>query len=60
MDDRHHEVLAVASFFLVLTWITVSMRCYVRATMANTWGIDDWYMIASLVSSLILIYFTTC
>ncbi|KAH3993627.1 hypothetical protein HBI56_215390 [Parastagonospora nodorum] len=49
MDDRHHEVLAVAIGFLVLTWATVSMRCYVRGVMTNTWGLDDFCMIASLL-----------
>jgi hypothetical protein len=49
MDDRHNEVLAVATLFFILTWSTVSLRCYVRGVMTSTWGVDDWYMVASLV-----------
>jgi hypothetical protein len=49
MDDHHHEVLAVAALFFVLTWTTVSLRCYVRGVMTSTWGVDDWYMVATLV-----------
>lgn len=60
MDDRHHEVLAVAVGFLVLTWSTVSMRCYVRGVMTNTWGLDDFCMIASVVSSLCLFCYPRC
>jgi hypothetical protein len=60
MDDRHHEVLAVAVGFLVLTWATVSMRCYVRGVMTNTWGLDDFCMIASLVSLLGLLCYMRC
>lgn len=56
MDDRHNEVLVVASLFLVLTWVTVSLRCYVRGFMTNTWGSDDWYMAASLVSFSICLF----
>jgi hypothetical protein len=49
MDDRHNEVLAVATLFFVLTWSTVGLRCYVRGVITSTWGVDDWYMVASLV-----------
>lgn len=52
MDDRHHEVFAVATLFLLLTWLTVGLRCYVRGKMTKTWGHDDYYMVASLVSQL--------
>jgi hypothetical protein len=55
MDDRHNEVLAVATLFFVLTWSTVILRCYVRGVMTSTWGIDDWYMVASLVRPAICI-----
>jgi hypothetical protein len=50
MDNRRNEVLAVATLFFVLTWLTVGMRCYVRGIMMKTWGQDDYYMCASLVS----------
>ena len=50
MDDRRNEVLAVATLFFILTWLAVGMRCYVRGIMMKTWGQDDYYMCASLVS----------
>ena len=50
-DDRSRQVLAVASLFFVLTWVTVGLRAYVRATLMKTWGIDDWYMVGAQVRS---------
>jgi hypothetical protein len=52
MDDRRNEVLAVAILFLILAWITVSLRAYVRVVMMKTWGIDDAYMAATLVGMI--------
>ncbi|KAF1845062.1 uncharacterized protein K460DRAFT_282288 [Cucurbitaria berberidis CBS 394.84] len=49
MDDRHHEVLAVAALFFVLAWLTVSLRVYVRGFLTKTWGKDDSYMVATAV-----------
>ena len=50
-DDRSREVFAVAALFFVLTWTTVCMRVYVRAILMKTWGKDDSYMVAALVSN---------
>jgi hypothetical protein len=52
MDNRRDEVLAVAALFALLTWLTVSLRCYVRGMMMKTWGLDDSYMVATLVTAL--------
>jgi len=49
-DDRSPEVFAVAALFFVLTWTTVVLRIYVRAVLMKTWGKDDSYMVAALVS----------
>ncbi|OCL05656.1 hypothetical protein AOQ84DRAFT_298511 [Glonium stellatum] len=49
MDDRSHEVLAVAIFFLVLSWITVGLRVYVRAGLLRSFGMDDWTMVVTLL-----------
>jgi hypothetical protein len=49
-DDRSREVFAVAALFFVLTWTTVCLRVYVRAILMKTWGKDDSFMVASLVS----------
>lgn len=51
MDGRGQEVLAVAILFGILTWLTVSLRVYVRAIMLKAWGWDDWTMLATLVST---------
>lgn len=48
-DDRSSEVFAVATLFFVLTWLTVCLRVYVRASLMKTWGKDDSYMVAALV-----------
>lgn len=37
LADRGNQVLAVAALFLILTWPTVSLRCYVRGIMMKTW-----------------------
>ncbi|KAL6703831.1 hypothetical protein ACN47E_009050 [Coniothyrium glycines] len=49
MEDRSGQVLAIAITFLVLTWITVLLRCYVRIVMVKGFGIDDWTMIVTLL-----------
>jgi len=49
MDDRSHEVLAVAILFFVISWVTVGLRVYVRAGMLKTFGVDDWAMVATLL-----------
>ncbi|OAF98628.1 uncharacterized protein CC84DRAFT_1158537 [Paraphaeosphaeria sporulosa] len=48
MEGRGNEVLAVAILFLVLTWLTMSLRIYVRGFMLRTWGNDDWVMLATV------------
>ncbi|KAL5377372.1 hypothetical protein DPSP01_009869 [Paraphaeosphaeria sporulosa] len=49
MEGRGNEVLAVAILFLVLTWLTMSLRIYVRGFMLRTWGNDDWVMLATVL-----------
>lgn len=55
--DRGPEVAAVAILFLTLAWIFVTLRCYVRAAMMKSFGMDDWLAVAALVRSYHL-YFT--
>ncbi|KAF2003626.1 hypothetical protein P154DRAFT_388815, partial [Amniculicola lignicola CBS 123094] len=45
---RSGEVTAVAVLFFVLTWLTVSLRIYVRAVLLSTWGMDDWAMLITV------------
>ena len=41
MDSRRNEVLAVATLFFFLCWLTVGLRFYVRGKLMHTWGLDD-------------------
>ena len=41
MESRRNEVLAIATLFFVLSWLTVGLRFYVRGKLMHTWGVDD-------------------
>lgn len=49
MEDRSQQVLAVALVFLVLAWITVGLRVYVRAFMLRSFALEDWLIVLTLV-----------
>jgi hypothetical protein len=49
MEDRSQQVLAVALVFIILAWITVGLRVYVRAFMLRTFALDDWLIVVTLV-----------
>lgn len=38
MLERQKELIAVGILFLVLTWLTVSLRVYARAILLKKWG----------------------
>lgn len=48
-DYRGPDIKAVAILFLILAWIAVSLRCYVRVFMTKLFRIDDWFAVATLV-----------
>jgi hypothetical protein len=50
MEGRGGDVLAVAVLFLILTWLTISLRIYVRGFMLKKWGNDDTAMFVTVVS----------
>lgn len=50
MDNLGPQLAAVVILFLILTWLTVGLRCMVRARMIKSFGLDDWTMVLSLVS----------
>jgi hypothetical protein len=52
-EDRGPQVAAVAILFLTLSWVAVSLRCYVRSVMMKSFGTDDWLAVASLVSTFL-------
>ncbi|PVH99552.1 hypothetical protein DM02DRAFT_672590 [Periconia macrospinosa] len=49
MEDRSQEILGVATFFFILTWLTVGLRIYVRGILHKGWGQDDWHMFVTLI-----------
>lgn len=49
LDDRGGSLLAVVIVFLILTWVTVSLRFYVRVGISHAAGADDFIMLAALV-----------
>lgn len=57
MEDRGHQILAVNILFLVLSWVTISLRVYVRAGMLKSFGMDDWAMV---VTVLLFTVFLSC
>jgi len=46
-QDRGPEIAAVASIFLGLTIIFLSLRCYCRGFILKTFGLDDWFAVLS-------------
>jgi hypothetical protein len=46
---RGPDIRTVAIVFLILAWITVSLRCYVRIFMTKLFRVDDWLALATLV-----------
>jgi hypothetical protein len=51
MEDRGPKMAAVSIAFVVIAWLFVSMRIYVRGWMIKALGMDDWLMITTLVGS---------
>ncbi|KAF6827651.1 integral membrane protein [Colletotrichum musicola] len=49
MADKSAEVVAVAVLFLLLTWITVGLRMYVRTVLVRSVGNDDKVMVILLI-----------
>jgi len=49
MDDRGAQVRAVTIVFLVLPWIAVTARCWVRLKMLKAFALDDFLAITTLL-----------
>jgi hypothetical protein len=47
--ERGADIKAVAILFLTLSWISVSLRCYVRLFIKKIFRVDDWLAVATLV-----------
>jgi hypothetical protein len=48
IENRGPQVEAVATLFLILSWIAVGLRCYVKLFITKLFKIDDWLAVASL------------
>ncbi|KAJ8067811.1 hypothetical protein OCU04_003407 [Sclerotinia nivalis] len=49
MEDRQIQLVAVVTVGLVLTWLSVGLRCYTRLFVSRTFGADDYWVILALV-----------
>lgn len=49
MESKVHAILAVNILFFTITWITVSLRIYVRAGLLKSFGLDDILMVVTLL-----------
>ncbi|OCL07537.1 hypothetical protein AOQ84DRAFT_271973, partial [Glonium stellatum] len=48
MEDRGSQLITVIVLFFVLSWLTVILRCYVRARVKVFFGADDVLALLSL------------
>lgn len=55
MTAPERLVDGITILFLILTWITVSARCYVKAVITRSFGSDDYTIVAALVSFALLV-----
>jgi hypothetical protein len=51
IPNRGSELLGVNVAFLATAVIANTLRCYVRLRMVKAFGLDDWLMVGSTVSS---------
>jgi apolipoprotein N-acyltransferase len=49
MADRGPQARSVAITFIVLTWLAVTARCWVRIKMIKAFALDDWLAVATLL-----------
>lgn len=48
-QDLGHAFFVLLVLLCILSYITVSVRCFVRIKILRTFGADDWLLIVSLV-----------
>jgi hypothetical protein len=46
---RGPQVNAVVGLFLALSTVAISLRCYCRAIVVKSFGIDDWFAVVAWV-----------
>ncbi|KAB8213983.1 hypothetical protein BDV33DRAFT_209697 [Aspergillus novoparasiticus] len=47
MASKAEYLLALNTWFFMVTWISVLLRVYVRARVVKAWGLDDWLILAT-------------
>jgi hypothetical protein len=50
-NDLGPVVQSVTIAVLVIAWIAVGLRYYVRIFMVKSFGMDDWFITLTLVST---------
>lgn len=50
MYPQAKTILAVSSLFLLLAWIFLALRTYVRLRIVHKFGLDDALMVLAVVS----------
>jgi len=49
MQANALQLFAVTIVFLVLSWVTVSLRCFTRLKIVKAFGLDDYLIVISLL-----------
>jgi hypothetical protein len=56
-DYNGYQLFAVVIIFLILTYISVGLRCFVRAGITRSFAADDWLI---LVAQIIFTFSCAC
>jgi len=55
VEDRGPRLRNICAVFLAFAVFSTAIRCYVRARMVKWFGLDDWLMVAAVVSLTIIV-----
>lgn len=50
-DYNGYQLIVVVIIFLILTYISVGLRCFVRIRITKAFAVDDWLMLVAQVNS---------
>lgn len=48
-DYNGYELVAVAITFLILTYISIGLRCFVRIKITRAFAADDWLLLVAQI-----------
>jgi len=51
-EDRGPQLVGLTAGLLALVWVTALLRFFVRIFVIKSFHVDDWFMVAALVSLL--------